>query len=343
MEFIICNFCGNRNIIREDRYISHCLVRHNEIITEIELQSINKLSRKAASRQLKLAREKINNERMQLNNERLQFEENLKREKEIYEREEYNKYLKNNTFFKSYSWDDFIFGNNELIFPIEKTRKIINPIRLFGVNPSLNLIKDTYFKRLYDHAKLNFTIFEHKILPEKSNGYQIIKNSIEFAYEFLSFSQFDIKKIGKLRAFENLSKDSCINILKQYKNKYIDYLAINQTETMKIIPILEYINGIVEQSLIFRIITKSEKLLLIWENINENRATHLFLTDIELGEEKLMRIEEFLIRNDIRCKRSTLYDISVSSNSFKNDLSYIGHINHTNLNEYCEKLRQYWD
>src|SRR5690606_13940068 len=118
----------------------------------------------------------------------------------------------------------------------------------------------------------------------KSDGYQIIKNSLEFAFEFLSFSQHDIKKLGKLKAFENLSKKGCINLLKQYKNQYIDYLAINQTETMKIIPILEYMNGCVEQSIIFRILTKRNKLLIIWENINQNRASHLFLTEINSGD-----------------------------------------------------------
>lgn len=331
MKFILCRFCTNLNAIREDKFLNHCQQRHSKYLGETDLESYPKMTHKQANLEVKRERDKITCDRIRL-------EELSRIELENRKKKQHNEYIKSNTYFKQYNWDNFDFGENQLLFPIEKCRKILNPIRLFGVNQSLNLIKNSYFKRLYGDCVLEFTIFQDNIIPEESGGYKIIKDSIELAIEFLSFCQLDYKKIGRLRVFENISRSETINILREFKNPYIDYLAINQDEKFKVIPILEYMNGKIEQSLLFRTITESGKLLIVWENINPNRATHLFLTNQEKSQNILAKIEEYLIRDDISCKRSLLYDSSKFAKNFKKEISYIGNINHTLFEQYSLEL-----
>ena len=117
-------------------------------------------------------------------------------------------------------------------------------------------------------------------------------------------------------------------------------MAASQHSEYKIIPIWESINSTKEETFIFRLKTTKNKILVIWENANDSRASHLFLISQIQDKNQLKLIQDYITRNDITTKRSLLHNSSSTfSKDIKNELNYINHINHLNLNDYKSKIK----
>lgn len=102
---------------------------------------------------------------------------------------------------------------------------------------------------------------------------------------------------------------------------------------------MEYSNKNVEESFIFRFISKSEKVVIVWENVNESRASHFFMTTKENHNLVLPFIEDFICTKHFDIKRSMLHENSPASLELKKKLHFHSSKKHVGLKTYEAELK----
>ena len=123
------------------------------------------------------------------------------------------------------------------------------------------------------------------------------------------------------------------------KEPFIKYLAGLQDPHFPIIPILE-VNSIGrEESIIFRFLTRKNSVVVVWENVNQGRASHLFLTAIENHPDKMTEIEALILSSDFKWKRSVLHGGFTNSSTVKNRVSYLDNLQHKTLDNYRDRIQ----
>lgn len=115
------------------------------------------------------------------------------------------------------------------------------------------------------------------------------------------------------------------------------YLAELQGEEFPVIPILEVNSAGKEESIIFRFLTKKRNVVVVWENVNDKRASHLFLTDIENHSAKMEDIENLILSN-LPEKRSIFHGGYTNSWTVKNQVRYLCNVAHSTLDEYKTRI-----
>ena len=243
-----------------------------------------------------------------------------------------------NIVYHHFIWDDITFQNNQIKLDMKRTKDALKPIPCDGIFESLNLIKKDYFERLYPKALFKLAFVDGEIRFNESPGWkklletiELSKNYYEFKFEFNSWNP---------RAFSHLGNKEIVTLFETSikKSKYLTYLASLQTKEYKIIPILEYISNRREESFLFRFKTKKYALLIIWENVNQNRATHLFISKGNTERQILELVQGYIYRNDISSKRSILHYSEGVSQKLKEKLHFLKSVRHKSLEEYQAEI-----
>lgn len=129
---------------------------------------------------------------------------------------------------------------------------------------------------------------------------------------------------------------------KKYKSKYIDYLVELQSEDYKVIPCVERLahtnSDITEYAFMFSIKRKCGDVLIVYENVNPDRSTLLFMIKEESYDKSIRAIYEFLQSPEIN-KRSGIRDkdIQISEKGIKGYRS----INHDDIWSWRKTIKVY--
>ena len=260
-------------------------------------------------------------------------------QKSLFEEEERKEFIKANSIHYFFVWEDIEFGKDLFkIKPNNRNNIIFKPIQLKGSLAILNEIKNEYFDRLY-HKPFKLYYYQNEFQAWLGDWGKITR-LIEAAIEYSDFKLNRIEGKHKVGKFKNLEPKEIINLFNTQisKSQYLKYLAAKQDETYRVIPILEYQNSQWEESFVFRLRTLSDRILIVWENAKEGRATHLFIADRKTIDERLFAIESFII-GSIDAKRTLLHDSSTTAKKIKHDLMYIDSINHKNLQNFKTELQ----
>lgn len=78
---------------------------------------------------------------------------------------------------------------------------------------------------------------------------------------------------------------------------------------------------------------------MIWENVNESRATHIFISSIESHETVLTKVESFVCTS-MKYKRSLLYFENEESEIIRRELGYLSTLRHGDFEDYKNKIQQ---
>lgn len=245
-----------------------------------------------------------------------------------------------NSECKSYyiTWSDVTFDKDKV--HISPDRAFVKPIEYIGSIESLNLIKQDYFSRVFSHAIYKLTFYHGSIDKDLSRDFGKFSNAIELAKEYYHF-KFNVKKTSIFKGYEKLSHDQLSKLYSNYfeRSQYLKFLAQNQSRQFKIIPIIEYMNGVMEEGFIFRKACTKFEVMIIWENTNEGRATYIFHSKIDEIGKYLRNIETFII-NEIDNKRSYIRSQTKESLKVSKQLNLVDTINHTTLQDYKQNFKR---
>ncbi len=238
-------------------------------------------------------------------------------------------------------WDDIIFKKDHIEFDLKRIKTILHPVKVKGIIESLNLLKDDYFKRLYSKKlfKLSFLHGELDQNKDSSPGWTKLLDAIELVKEHYEI-KISKRKTGVVRYLPNLNR---IELLEMYdvllsRTDYLKHLAKIISPEFKIIPVLEYSNGKVEDSFLFRLRNKNGNILLIWENVNLSRATYIFKFPESKQEITLKKIKEFICTTDFELKRSILSSKTGTSRKIKMDLCFYEKYSHENIGKFKSEV-----
>jgi hypothetical protein len=234
-------------------------------------------------------------------------------------------------------WDMVEFDKDILRLKLPKI--ILKPIELKGSLPILNEIKKEYFERLI-RRPFKFYFFQNSFQKEISRDWKKIVELIEPALEFIEFKIGTTSKKKKIGKFKKLSAKQVFDIYepKFSKNEYLKLLATKQSPDYAVIPILENRNYQNEESFIFRLRTGTGRILIVWENFSDGRATHLFITDNSNCDKRLRLIESYVI-DPTPSKRALLHFKDKESKTIKRELFHIETVNHDTISSYKSNLQ----
>jgi hypothetical protein len=305
--YVICELCNQS--IRESGINAHQLKIHG-ISNGKNAENSKKLKKKASNNRKSLAsvnKIKINNLEIMRN----ELEQN--NAKPIY-----------------ILWEDVLFEKDKIRFSSLRIKDFLNSIDFKGVFPEINSIKKEYFQRLYANETYKLFFYEGRLIKEISPQWQRLVQKIEVGLKYFEFKFSKTNSFGPELSVSDTQALFNINLEKSY---YLQYLATIQDEKYNLIPIKETTNTSTENSFIFRLKTKNNNVLLIWENVNPQRACHVFSSSIEHHQERLMTIESFICGSTIN-KRSTLHFLNNINPQLKEKLGYLGHIRHEGIYDF---------
>jgi len=118
----------------------------------------------------------------------------------------------------------------------------------------------------------------------------------------------------------------------------LKYLANKINPEFRLIPVLEYANGKVEDSFLFRIRNKNGNILLVWENVNTSRATYIFKFTEKKQEDVLKKIEDFICTSDFEHKRSMLSSDTLVSKKLQLELCFLKKYSHENIGDFKAEI-----
>lgn len=232
-------------------------------------------------------------------------------------------------------WDDILFDKDKIRFSPNRLDAILPSIEFKGVFEELNNLKQEYFKRLYDKDVYKLTFDRNSLQINKSPDWKRISDTIEVGKQYFQFKTNVKSSFGP-----RLTTQSIITLYKSdfERNQYLKFLASIHDGAFKLIPIIESINGQKEESFIFRVKSNKNNILVMWENMNENRATHIFINTPNSHEKDLQNLESFIC-TPMKTKRSQLYLNSLKNQTLKRELKYLNSIKHTNILSYKQEIQ----
>ncbi len=236
-------------------------------------------------------------------------------------------------------WDDIIFKKNKIAFDIKRLQTILQPVEVKGIIESLNLLKNEYFNRLYSNKLFKLKFVNGQLVKKDSPGWGRLMDGIELVqlhYEI----KFQRKKNGAINIHEKLEPDELIEIYEQLLSRtdYLKHLAKLVDQDFRLIPVLEYANGQVEDSFLFRFKNKNGNILLVWENVNLSRATYIFKFPEVKHEEVLKKIEQFICSTNFEHKRSILSGTHLNSRKIKKDLYFYEKYPHADFEKFKSEI-----
>jgi hypothetical protein len=183
-------------------------------------------------------------------------------------------------------------------------------------------------------------LFTSKKVKQLINGFKLqkyvetLKKNKEIPSDWWNSSDY-----REIKTLENYRKISYSKVNKEvsYKNVYIDYLTSYQGENPLLIA-HEIFNGQEEKCFVFNISIDDKRSAIIYENININRATNVFIIDKQDYEESMNLIFNYFTDEDLSRKRMSIRTNQNPPEKFK--AIEIKTINHDNLNLWINKLNE---
>lgn len=330
--YVLCEHCNS--IILATKFTMHSRKAHKIILYEFDLDSKIRVDKEKIEKLREMASEKTKKKGKKVSLlMRSEFESNVIKYNEIRAKIDLDKKINNKSYYLT--WDDISFEKNKVKFSPNRINSILQSVELKGVFQELNNIKEEYFKRLFYNEVYKLNFYKSRLLISESPDWQRILKKIEVGKQFFEFKSNKTYKLSS-----GLSVNEALTIHKSIfaKSTYLKYLASIQDKDFKLIPIIETVSDSDENSFLFRIQSKSNKILILWENVNENRATHVFMSTIESHSQTLSIIESFICTRMV-IKRSLLYYKDIENISMKNELGYLTTIRHESLSNYKAQIR----
>jgi hypothetical protein len=236
-----------------------------------------------------------------------------------------------------FPWEKIYFYKDRVQLTFTKI-KMFKTIPLKGSLEILNEIKGEYFEKLHPKPVKMF-YYDNAFDMRLSTDWQRVAELIEPAIEFM---QFRIHREPRPRfgKFEQLSPEQLSLLWNDQlsRSAFLKLLAKRQSASYRIIPVIEYQNNAREESFIFRLRTLSGRILIVWENANAGRATHLFIADQNNLDERIAFIESFVM-NEVDGKRLLLHEHDGQARQVKKTLHFIQSISHDDLTQYKTDLQ----
>jgi hypothetical protein len=230
-------------------------------------------------------------------------------------------------FTKTYNitWKEMSFGQDCICFSSD-LEGVLNPAKFSGVFKDFNQIKTEYFLRLFGHKFYKLTFVKGRLDLDQSPHWERITNCLQRGLEF-----FDYKFSDRTVIAAGFTKQESENLFfgSDTKNVYLKYLALNQSESYRIIPIKE-VSQHHENCFLFRMKTANGKIFIIWENSNDKRANYFFITSAQNHDDIMNKIQSYIC-SAIKNKRERFYLSDNVSKSLKKELSYVTTLWHNDV------------
>ena len=214
------------------------------------------------------------------------------------------------------------------------------------------LSKDYFnkFKRILSylvHEQLTITIDLQNNCISDINGIGTISqyfNYLEVDQLLTDYNLGDIEYFRK-KILNNID-NNCIASVYNLKNRsvYLGYLISRQGNEYKIIPTSERrafrSNNLIikEDAFLFSFIVNNSSYI-IWENLEESRATHIFHCSKEEYSNAIQKVYDYIVSPEIANKREILHTSCLEIfKGNKGSVAYCGWINHTCQDEWKSKL-----
>lgn len=238
-------------------------------------------------------------------------------------------------------WDDIHFRKDYIEFKTERLKTIVKPVKVKGLIESLNKIKGEYFHRLYGKKAFKLTFSNGELLThaDHSPGWERLLNAIEFVQELYAI-QFQKEKKGAIREHKELNQEEIKELYEDIlvRTEYLKFLAKRIESEFKLIPVLEFSNGIIEDSFLFRFRNKRGDVLIVWENVKPGRATYIFKYNEIRHKDVLQKIESFIESKDYHHKRTLLSGTDKVSKDIKKELCFYKKNAHKGFSEYKAEI-----
>jgi predicted RNA-binding protein YlxR (DUF448 family) len=239
-------------------------------------------------------------------------------------------------------WDDITFDTDCLRIKPGRIQHILKPIPFKGAMGSLNAIKQEYFVAKYNKPfKL---VFKDSILDKAASPNWIeIMDLIEKAIEITRFASVP-KTIAKKAIAPNKRNkngdDRPKQLHQQERPNYLKVLAQHQAPEYRLITIQEKYGNRVEESHIYRFVTGTNRILIVWENTNASRASYLCIARPDNMQEQLTRIEAFIHTGDLQYKRSRFQKLK-ENKQLRAQLAFVGSVRHETVTQLRTDIMTY--
>ncbi len=238
-------------------------------------------------------------------------------------------------------WDDIVFKKDQIEFSPKRIKTILKPVKVKGVIESLNIIKGEYFNRLYGKKAFKLSFENGLLLQSKENspGWIRLMDAVELVQEYYAI-KFQKRIKGAIRKNSKLNEHEILDVYEDLlsKTEYLKFLAQRINTEFKLIPVLEYSNGNVEDSFLFRFRNNRGDVLIVWENVNSGRATYIFKYNEQRHEDVLQKIEAFICSQDYTHKRSLLSDTDRVAKNLKKELCFFKKYTHKGYSEFKAEI-----
>jgi|GEM_PF-5713208 len=200
-----------------------------------------------------------------------------------------------------------------------------------------NEIKVEYFKKKYAKDIYKLVIHKGIALEDLSKGVTQIRTLIsDHAADLEKPTRKEhLNKEFTDQEFVGNQLQEVLNKL-AIKNEYLSSAANSISKNDKLYGILENNKGQEEESLLF-IYNCKDKSLVLWENINPNRAAYLFVLNSD-DINALTRLKT-IIKTNIEYKRYNLFIGTDIKKTFNLQCQAYYQLNHFILSEYERKLK----
>lgn len=232
--------------------------------------------------------------------------------------------------------ENIIFGKGYITINGSRTKKI------FTINSGksiegLNHIKKEFLQFFFIKPASKFFYDEMGlILIDKSKNIQELLEHLETAIEFYAFKKSPDKRGKRFpkKLIEKLSNEQLLNVFPKQnvdKGPFVRHLYSLHDLSFKLIPIMESIGSSHEESFIFRIRNRKDRLFAIWENLNPGRATYIFkLAD---HRDYLAEILGYIEEHE-SSKRLYLRVKNIRDNWPERELGFKGFIDHDSFDQF---------
>ncbi len=301
--YVYCEYCSWPFAVQEKQYPKHLL-------------EIHKISRPCES--LPGNRFNVRNLEKFLSNTKQWWQQNVQWSATVW----------NNGARKSITWKHIIFDEGSIRFS-DSVGSNIQSYPFSGSIKYLNLIKDEYFERTYPFERFRLLFYQGKLQPRHSPDLHRLLRTIKEGKIYLEHHPVIRQKPRVLElADERPFSASAHNVIDRIP--HLKVLSTFQIKGEALITIKEAIGTTTEDAFIFKAKTLSGKFLIIWENVNESRACHIFLAS-DKSEATLItqRLSSFIKRTDLTRKRELLWGRKNGDTNFQAYLHYFKSIKHT--------------
>jgi hypothetical protein len=238
-------------------------------------------------------------------------------------------------------WEDVVFETDCIRIRPERIKQILKPIPFKGAMASLNAIKAEYFQAKYSRPfKL---VFKDSALDKAASpAWAELNDLIEKAIEVTRFATLP-KTIAKKAAAPRKRSEQPAEIPKKHHQERPDYLKVlarHQSAGYRLITIQEKYGSRVEESHIYRFVTGSGRVLIVWENTNASRAAYLFIARPDNLQEQLARIEAFIHTGDLQYKRSRFQKLK-ENKQLRAQLAFVGSVRHETVAQFETDIMTY--